>query len=306
MISFRHLKLFVTIAEKGSLTLAARELGLSPSSVTERLNTLEKYFNTVLFIRTTRSISLTEEGDILLNSARSILELFYELENNIRISQQHLKGNIKVSIPSDLGRNRILPIIKKFMEVNPNIGFDISFCDEYIDMIATGTDVAVRYGLRTDARLYARLLNTNKRIFCAAPSYLKNFDEIKHPEDLTMHNCLRLRLGGVIESEWPFIIDGHIVRKLINGNFIANDGEVIRQICINGLGIAYEYAHDIVAELNSGRLVEILSEYNIGDCELNIVTTTSHKQPERVRQFIHFLIEKFNDEPCKETANQLF
>jgi DNA-binding transcriptional LysR family regulator len=288
MMILGNLALFLRIVEKGSLAAAGRELGLSAASVSERLVALEKYYGAALLNRTTRAISLTDEGRLLVQGARRLLAEADELEALIRLGVEKISGPIRLSAPIDLGRSTLVPILDAFLAEHPEVTVDLNLTDGYVDLVGQGQDFAIRYGELADSTLRVKRLVENRRIVCAAPAYLATRGTPQHPDDLVQHECLVMRYGLTTDRDWPFLIDGKERRVVVQGHRIANDGELVRVWCRNGLGIARKSRLDVEADLKTGNLVEVLQDFSSGDTGLQIVYPATQAQSKRVR----FLIER--------------
>jgi DNA-binding transcriptional LysR family regulator len=288
MMTLGNLALFLRIVEKGSLAAAGRELGLSAASVSERLVALEKYYGAALLNRTTRAISLTDEGRLLVQGARRLLAEADELEALIRLGVEKISGPIRLSAPIDLGRSTLVPILDAFLAEHPEVTIDLNLTDGYVDLVGQGQDFAIRYGELADSTLRVKRLVENRRIVCAAPAYLATRGTPQHPDDLVQHECLVMRYGLATDRDWPFLIDGKERRVVVQGHRIANDGELVRVWCRNGLGIARKSRLDVEADLKTGNLVEVLQDFSSGDTGLQIVYPATQAQSKRVR----FLIER--------------
>ena len=223
-----NLRLFMTIAEKGSLVAAARETGMSTTTVSERLAALEGHYGVVLFNRTTRSISLTEEGRTLIHGARSVLSEVADLDTLIRHGAETLSGLIRVSAPVDLGRGIVSKAISSFTAENPAVSIELSLSDGYVDLVGRGFDMAVRFGNVIDSSLRLRSLGHFQRLICAAPEYLEKHGAPRIPEDLTDHNCLVMRFGDSLDNVWEFGTGQKRKRIPVRGNRVVNDGWLIR------------------------------------------------------------------------------
>lgn len=162
-----NLALFLLIVEKGRLSAAGREMGLSPTTVSERLVALEAHYGASLLTRTTRAISLTDEGKALVEGARRLLSEANELEARIRLGVEKVSGPIRLSAPSDLGRNQLVPLLDGFLAKNPNVTIDLTLSDGYVDLVGQGLDLAIRYGALADSTLKVRKLAESRRIVCA-------------------------------------------------------------------------------------------------------------------------------------------
>src|SRR5271156_5018608 len=208
MMILDNLALFLRIVEKGSLAAAGRELGLSAASVSERLVALEKYYGAALLHRTTRAISLTDEGRLLVQGARRLLAEADELEELIRLGGEKISGPIRLSAPIDLGRSYVVPILDAFLAEHPEVTIDLDLTDGYVDLVGQGYDFAIRYGELADSTLRVKRLANNRRVVCASPGYLKKRGQPTHPDDLTHHECILMRFGQAIDRDWPFLIEG--------------------------------------------------------------------------------------------------
>jgi DNA-binding transcriptional LysR family regulator len=291
MMILENLALFLRIVEKGGLAPAGRELGLSPASVSERLAALERYYGAALLHRTTRAISLTDEGRQLVQGARRLLAEADELEALIRLGVDKVSGPIRLSAPIDLGRGVIVPILDGFLAEHPEVTLDLNLTDGYVDLVGQGQDFAIRYGELADSSLRVRRLMDNRRILCAAPNYLSRRGVPQHPDDLTHHECLVMRYGLTTDRDWPFRIDGRERRIVVQGHRIANDGELVRAWCRAGHGIARKSQLDVEADLRSGALVELLADFSAGETGLQIVYPATQAQPRRVRLLIERIAE---------------
>jgi DNA-binding transcriptional LysR family regulator len=282
----KNLALFLLIVEKGGLSAAGRELGLSPASVSERLAQLENFYGASLLNRTTRAIHLTDEGRLLVDGARRLLAQADELHSSIRLGTHTVRGPIRLSAPEDLGRQYIEPILAQFMQEHPEVSIDLNLSDGYVDPISQGIDFAVRFGELADSTLHARLIGENRRVVCASPLYLARHGTPQHPEDLREHECLVMRFGINISREWTFKKQGQTQRITVRGRRVANDGALVRQWCLAGHGICLKSVWDVRADLEAGRLVELFQDYDLGGTALNIVYPPTRVQPRRVRMLI--------------------
>lgn len=294
-----NLKLFLRIVEKGGLAVAGREMGLSPATVTERLAALESHYGARLLTRTTRSISLTHEGQELVAGARRILAETEEIEARIKLGMEKLSGTIHISAPLDLGRARLVPLLDLFMEKHPQVSIDLSLSDGYIDLVGQGLDLALRFGELSDSTMKSRKLGLNRRLVCASPDYLQRHGAPHHPDELSQHNCLVMRFGQTTDHDWSFEIDGKRQNYRVSGNRIANDGALIRHWCLAGHGLALKSEWDIEEDLANGSLISVLDDFSPPMSTLQMVYPAGAVQPRRVRALIDFLAV----EMAKQHAN---
>lgn len=287
------LDLFIRIAERGGMAAAGRELGLSPAMVTERLSALETHYGTRLINRTTRALSLTDEGRILLDSARQLISDAKAMEARIKLGATQLSGLIRISAPLDLGRNMVSKTLNSFIATHPNIHIELILSDGYVDLAAQGIDLAVRFGDLKDSSLNVVRLGVNRRIVCASPTYIQAQGAPITPQDLLAHNCLLMRFGAGVDREWIFNNKGKELAVTVTGNRIANDGSLVRQWCIEGHGIALKSYWDVIDDLAQGRLIELLSDYAGSQNTIQVVYQGGRAIPTRVRAVIDALTAAF-------------
>lgn len=278
-----NIALFRTIVEKGSLSGAARELGLSPTTVSERLAALETHCGVVLLNRTTRSISLTEEGRTLIEGAKHVLDEIEDLETRIRQGADTLSGLIRISAPSDLGRTIVTEEINRFLAEHPSISVELMLSDGYIDIVGQGFDIAVRFGAVTDSTLRIRSLGSKRRLVCASPAYVELHGAPCTPADLKDHNCLVMRFGINLDNVWRFGSDPVKQIVTVRGDRVANDSALVRQWALDGHGVMYRSELDVGSDIAAGRLVELLADHAPPATPIQILFPPSRAQPRRVR-----------------------
>jgi len=293
-----NLQLFVRIVEKGGLAAAGRDFGLSPATVSERLAALETHYKARLLNRTTRAISLTDAGQMLVEGARNLLCEADDLQARIRLGVEQLSGLIRLSAPIDLGRNRIAPLLDEFAHLHPDIRIDLTLTDGQVDLVAEGLDLAVRLGTLGDSSLISRKLGNNDRHVVAANSYLEQCGTPVRPQDLDNHNCLVMRFGSTIDNEWPFQVNGRLVRIPVRGNRIVNDGSLVREWCRQGLGIAFKSGWDVAADIESGALVVLLKDFTTKPSSIQVVYPSARTLPNRVRVLIDFFTSELASDRC--------
>lgn len=278
-----NIRLFLKIAEKGSLVAAGRELGLSATTVSERLAALEAHYGVVLFNRTTRSISLTEAGRTLVEGARVVLGEVDDLDARIRHGAQTLSGPVRVSAPVDLGRSIVSDVVAEFAAAHPAISIELSLSDGYVDIVGEGFDIALRFGAVTDSTLRIRSLGEFQRIVCAAPSYIAAHGAPAKPGDLAGHNCLVMRFGRTLDNVWRFGSGKAQQAVTVRGNKTVNDGWLVRQWALAGQGIILKSELDVADDLKAGRLVALLEDYLPPPNPLQMMFPPGRAQPRRVR-----------------------
>ena len=278
-----NIALFLKIVEKGGLAAAGREVGLSSTTVSERLAALETHFGVVLLNRTTRAISLTDEGRTLLEGAKMVLGEVEDLETRIRLGAQTLSGPIRISAPSDIGRTHVSAAINSFLAEHPAISIELVLSDGYVDFVGQGLDIALRFGSVTDSSLRVRSLGLHRRLVCAAPAYLAKHGVPKKPVDLKKHNCLVMRFGANLDNVWRFGANALQQIVTVRGDRIANDGALVHQWALAGLGVSLKSELDVRPDIRAGRLVELLADFAPPPAPLQILFPPSRAQPKRVR-----------------------
>ncbi|UCJ18946.1 LysR family transcriptional regulator [Pseudomonas sp. MM211] len=290
MDTFDALRLFVSIAETGNLSAAARRNSVASSTVTLALQQLEEQTGTPLIIRSTRKLTFTHEGEQFLANARRLLIDWSNSIDSIR-PECSLRGPIRITATSDFGRLKLVPIIDRFMELHPDIQVTLLLGDGVVDFIENNLDIALRNGPLVDSNLVSRGLIRSQRIICATPGYWQSRGKPEHPEQLVEHNCLLLHRPGVAFSTWPFLVDGKTASIRVSGNRIANDGGVLRSWAMQGYGIMIKNRWEVRRELESGELETALDEFALPHVDLYAVTATSNPS-RRVRAMVEFLADQ--------------
>jgi DNA-binding transcriptional LysR family regulator len=287
---------FLKVACAGSLSGAARELGLTPSAVSRILARIEARLGVRLMVRTTRQLRLTAEGEAYARAARRILADIDETEAALA-DRANPRGRIRVSASMAHGRLVIVPLLGEFVARYPDIEVEMELSDEIADVLGGRVDVAIRFGPLADSPLTARRLGETGRTVIAAPSYLARHGTPRVPADLAHHNCLDFSFRR-IEPGWPFREDGRDYMLEVKGNITANNGETLVQLAAQGVGITRVGNFHIDeanarGEFASGALVPLLEAFNPQDKEsIHAVFVGGANTPARVRVFVDFLAEK--------------
>lgn len=282
-----NILLLVAIVECGSISGASRQLGISIASVSERLTALEKAYETSLLRRTTRKSSLTEEGKLLVEFARRMIDDKNSVDETIRGFRGEVSGHIRFSAPRDFGC-RLLPHLDAFLAIHPQVSAEINLTDSYVDLVEAGLDFAIWQGQLSDSTLIQRKLGYTRRVVCAAPAYLKARGVPNHPTDLKAHECLVMRSGPYLDNQWAFAINGEMFKVNVNGKRIINDSIRARSWCKDGHGIALKSYIDVKEDLSSGQLVPLLEKYSVGVIPIQIVYPGSKQSVRRVTCLIDY------------------
>jgi len=282
-INLQDVALFLVITETRSLTQAAKRQGVSAMAVSRRLAALEQALGARLLQRTTRSVSLTQEGMEFLPYARALVEAEMGARALFSPSAHGAAGLLRITAPSGFGRRNILPLIPGLLADNPELSIDLQLSEEVVDIVGKGIDVAVRIAPLKDSTLIARKIADNPRVVCASPDYLRANGTPRAVGDLINHRCLRL--SGV--PQWIFEREGEVVRVGVEGRFQSDNVEGVRELCVQGLGMAQLTRWDVMQEIRAGELVEItLADVAPQALSIWALLPTTRYLPLRVSAFI--------------------
>ncbi len=287
-LSFFHL-----LAHKGSLVATARELGITPPAVSKRLTALEARLGVRLVNRTTRSMSLTSEGELYVSHAARILTQIDELEQVLSSSRAAPKGLIRVNASLGFGRRHIGPALAAFFAHYPEVEIQLEISDHPLDLATHGFDLGIRFGSLPDAAFHARKIASNRRLLCASPLYLEKYGTPQTLADLHRHNCIFIRQNESPYGVWSFTHGGHTENIKVQGALGCNDGEVALNWALEGYGILLRAEWDIARYVRSGRLRLVLEDQTPTRADVYAVYPQQLHLSARVRSLIDFLIERF-------------
>lgn len=294
MIHTSELIFFSEIVKQGSLSAAARELGLTPPSVSKRLAQMEQRLGVQLVNRTTRRLSLTDEGELYRANAARILGELEDMERLVAGNRSAPKGLLRVNAPLGFGRIYVTPLVSKFVKEYPEVEIQLQLTDHPLNLVDESFDVGIRFGNLPDTRVIARKIAPNRRLLCAAPSYLKTHGMPRVPHDLTRHNCIVLRQNDSAYGTWHFTRGRHTESVKVRGALSSNDGEVTLNWALDGHGITLRAEWDIAKYLRSGRLQLVLEDYAAPPADIFAVYPERQHLSPKVRSFTDFLIASFN------------
>lgn len=286
MRTLQDLQLFVRIADAGSLSAAARGLDLTPAAASAALKRLEAELDAPLFIRSTRTLRLTAEGEVFLDHCRQALALIADGREALATGRTIVSGPLQISAPSDFGRNILAGWLDEFQARFPAVELRLSLSDRVADVYRQPVDIALRYGPPADSSLIALpLAPANVRVLCAAPAYLARHGEPVDLDDLADHNCLSYMLGDSIHDRWRFLgADGGERSVRVAGNRVADDGEMVSRWVRAGHGIAYKSALDIADDLAAGRLRRLCPQWQGEPAPLNLVCADRRQLSPAIRE----------------------
>jgi DNA-binding transcriptional LysR family regulator len=287
------LAFFVLLAKLGSMSATARELGVTPPAITKRLSLMEQKLGVRLVNRTTRRISLTQEGETYLAQSTQILHQIREMEESISSGRAAPKGLLRVNATPGFGRTRIAPIVSRFAHAYPEVEVELHLTDRPISLVEEAYDLAIRFGELPDTRLTARKLMSNKRFLCASPAYLKKAGEPQTPAELHRHRCILHRQNDDVYGTWRLQKGKAVELVKVRGAVSSNDGDIVMNWALDGHGIVQRSEWDVAKYLESGRLKEIMKDYRLPDADLYLYYLSRSNLPAKVRAFIDFLAEEF-------------
>jgi DNA-binding transcriptional LysR family regulator len=255
MDRFKEIDAFVQVMAHGSLAAAALAEGVTPVMMGRRLDALEQRLGTQLVIRTTRRLTLTDQGASYLDECHQLLARWEEAEKAVSSQHQRASGHLIVSAPAAFGRLHVAPHASAFLKANPQVQISFNLTDRVVDLVREGYDLGLRIGGQIDPNFVAIHLANNQRVVCGTPAYFKKRGKPKTLEDLRQHNCLAFNLQGGQQRGWYFQKDGKTVTVKVEGNLDCNDGELLHRWVSEGLGLGWRSTWEIQKQLQSGELV---------------------------------------------------
>ena len=284
---------FSTLASAGSLSAAARELGVTTPAVSKHLALMERRLGVSLVNRTTRRMSLTPEGEVYLEHARRILAEIDGMEELLGAGKATPKGLLRVNATLGFGRSHVAPLISRFVRRYPQVEVQLQLSVNPPPLTEDSFDVCIRFGAPPDARVIARRIAPNRRLLCASPAYLARHGVPKSPHDLVHHNCIGIRQGEEAYGVWRLASGrgkGATVESIkTRGNLATNDGEIAVNWALDGHGILMRAEWDIARHLGNGRLVQVLPQYSTPEADIHAVYPQRHQMASRVRAFVDFV-----------------
>ena len=293
---------FDVVARSSSLTEAAREFGVSVSSVSKRLSRIEKRLGVRLIQRTTRRLTLTSEGERYAAGAAVIAAEVTELEESISEQHAELVGRVRVHATLGLGRAHIAPLVGQFLDEHPRVQIELDLSPLPLNIAGTTFDIGIRVGSLQDSRLTAKRLSRNRRVVCAAPDYLERHGTPAQPKDLEHHNCIVLRENEGDYALWRFGPANDEIAIRVAGNLLCNDGDVTTRWCVEGHGLIMRSLWHVAPLLREGALVQVLSDFPTPSADINALYSATSHVPRRIRALVDHLAAGLSDriEPSQE------
>jgi DNA-binding transcriptional LysR family regulator len=288
MGKLKELETFVLVATKGSLTAAAATEGVTPAIVGRRLDALEDRLGVRLVARTTRRLTLTQEGHAFLEDCQRILADLANAESALSLGSGRVVGHLRVTAPAGFGRKHVAPLLLEFMRVHADVTASLDLSDRTVDLVNEGFDCAVRLGGMVDSSLVAVRLGEMRRMVVGSPSYFERFGVPMTLDDLHRHSCLAVST----QPGWDFRDPAHPGKSLLfkpPGRFVCNDGAVLRDWALAGMGLAWRSVWEVGDDVRWGRLASVLDDYATPPVGIYAVFPQRRHLPLRVRRFVDLL-----------------
>ncbi len=290
-----EMEVFARVVQDGGFSAAARNLDITPSAVSKLIARLETRLGTRLLVRTTRALTLTQEGEAYHHATLRILQELNEADQEA--AGGAVRGRLRINTTIPFGTMFVAPAMPEFVARNPDLIVDLSFTDGIVDLVAENTDVAIRMGNLPDSGLIARKLGQSRRVVCASLDYLTRRGSPETPADLGQHDCLTFNFRRARPS-WPFRADGRDVAQPVQGSIVVNNGETMKQMVLASAGVARVGLFHVADDIAAGRLIPLLEDFNPGDLELvHAVYVGGGPLPHRVRAFIEHMVVTLGDSP---------
>ncbi|PZU10207.1 LysR family transcriptional regulator [Sphingomonas sp.] len=286
---FGEMMTFMAVARGGTFAAAAKALRVTPSAVSRTVARLEERLGVQLVCRTTRALALTPEGEAYHERIAGLMAEIDDVERGFGHDAGEPRGLLRVNASVGFGTQCLLPLVARFMEAHPGVKLELTLSDALAEMIEERTDIAIRIGPLSDNRLRAKKLGRSRLSLVVSPDYLARHGTPRHPDDLDHHTCLRFSFRRSVEG-WPFLLDGRLVHRNVEGRFLGSSGEVVRLAALAGAGIARLARFHVAEDVAAGRLVEVLADYDPAQEEdIHALYVGHERLALRVRSFLDFL-----------------
>ena len=295
MDRLKQIETFVAVAQRGSLTAAAKAEGVAPAIIGRRLDGLEEHLGVKLMVRTTRRITLTHEGSAFLEDCQRLLSDLANAEASVSAGGMKASGHLRITAPAGFGRRHVAPLVPGFLAQHPDVSLSLNLSDRVVDLVNEGFDCAVRVGELPDSSLVSVRLADNRRLCVATPAYLQRAGTPHHPSELTRHACLTLSSDASQTRGWAFVVAGAATYLRPGARLDCSDGQVLHKWCLQGLGLAWRSTWEVEHDLASGRLVSVLDEFAAPPNGIYAVFAQRKHLPLRLRLWIDFIKQAYAD-----------
>ncbi len=287
-IALKDLLLFAMVARVSSFAAAARSEGMSPAFVSKRIAVLERALQVRLFHRTTRSVSLTQEGAAMLRRAQKILDEVEQMSEAVASAQATPRGLLRISSSAGFGRSQLAPALSELARLYPLLNFQLELLDRPVDLIGEGFDLDIRVGGAHEASLIAQHLARNHRVLCAAPLYLAEHGVPQRVDDLVTHRCIVTRERDHSFGLWRLLGPNGVETVKVSAPLSSNNGEIVHQWGLEGHGIFLRSTWDVGDDLRAGRLIRLLPDY-YQDADVAAIYPQRLEGSSRLRVCVQFL-----------------
>lgn len=289
MASLENIRIFVRVVELGGMSAAGRNLRLSPAVISHRLQQLEDQLGVRLLNRTTRQVSVTEQGAVFYQGCQEVLAALERAETAVSEIGATPRGTLRVTAPLGLARRWLAPLAAEFRRQAPKVDLRLRLSDHLLDLLREGIDVAVRLAVPRDSGLVMHKIADCPRLLCAAPGYLAARGQPARPEELLSHDCLLLRFPGSQQYTWTLETAEGPLKLAVGGPLDADDGDVLTDWAVAGLGIVLKPRFEVAAHLRDGRLVPVLADHPPEPATLAVLYPHREHLPGKVRAFADFV-----------------
>ena len=288
---------FVAVANAGSFSAAASQIGVTQSTISKQIVSLERHLGTQLFRRTTRSLALTADGMLFLEGALRALAAIDEAESLVGLVA-NIQGTVRVTCPLSLAESRLIAMIGRFLKLHPKMEIDLQLSDYALNLVSDNLDLAIRVGQLGDSRLTARKIGLARRVIVASPDYLNRAGRPSTPTDLRQHNCISYTLLST-GSRWQFV-GGDVA--MVTGNFRADSPHGLRAAALSGIGIAANARWLFEQELATGALEVLLPDFELVSMPIHAVLPSGRFVSAKTRALLDYLVEEFVNDPLLTNA----
>ena len=292
MGQLEDIQVFIRIVEAGGIGKAADQLNMAKSAVSRRLTELESRLATKLIQRTTRTLNLTEAGQVYYQRAIKVVDSFETLNHSVQTSDQSLSGTLRIALPLSFGLSHLSPVLDKFASEHPQLTLKLDFSDREVDLIEEGIDLAFRIGDLKETAIQARKILPIRFMICASPEYLEQAGLPETPQDLKNHKILQYASD---QNQGWFFVDSEGKQNSVNleSKLIANNGDFLMKMAIEGHGVLFSPTFIVWQAIAEGQLKPILTDYQLRELNAYVIYPQTRFLSQKARVFIDFLVAYF-------------